>query len=89
MRRALAISRIFKWSKAIPTLFHVSVLPFGLATACYVFTYLLRPLVKRWRSNGLKAIVYVDDGICAASSESQAEVARDCIVVDLRRAGFY
>lgn len=42
------------------------VLPFGLASACYVFTKLLWPLVKRWRSMGLHCIVYIDDGICAA-----------------------
>ena len=29
------------------------VLPFGLSTACYVFTKLLRPLVKHWRSMGV------------------------------------
>ena len=64
------------------------VLPFGLATACYVFTKLLRPLVKRWRSHGLRAIVYIDDGICAASTEAESKAACDFIVEDLRRAGF-
>ena len=44
------------------------VLPFGLSSACYVFTKLLRPLVKRWRSKGLRCIVYIDDGICASKS---------------------
>ena len=39
------------------------VLPFGLASACYVFTKLLRPLVKRWRSLGLHVFLYIDDGI--------------------------
>ena len=64
------------------------VLPFGLSTACYVFTKLLRPLVKRWRSMGLRAIVYIDDGICASASESEAEKAIDIVVSDLDRAGF-
>ena len=32
--------------------FMFQVLPFGLSTACYVFTKLLRPLIKFWRSKG-------------------------------------
>uniref|UniRef100_A0A1X7UTU3 CCHC-type domain-containing protein n=1 Tax=Amphimedon queenslandica TaxID=400682 RepID=A0A1X7UTU3_AMPQE len=43
--------------------FPFTVLPFGLSTACYVFTKVLRPLVKYWRSNGIKALLYIDDGI--------------------------
>ena len=30
--------------------FSFKVLPFGLSSACFCFTKLLRPLVKRWRS---------------------------------------
>ena len=32
----------------------------------YIFTKLLRPLVRLWRSKGIKAIVYIDDGIIVA-----------------------
>ena len=42
-----------------------TVLPFGLSTACYAFTKLLRPLVRHWRSKGLKIVVDLDDGLCA------------------------
>ena len=41
------------------------VLPFGLSTVCYLFTKLMRPLVRHWRSRGLKSIIYLDDGIIA------------------------
>ena len=34
------------------------VLPFGLATACYLFTKLLRPLTKYWCEGGLRTIIY-------------------------------
>ena len=68
--------------------FKFRVLPFGLATACYVFTKLLRPLVKHWRAKGLRAIVYIDDGICVASSFTETTKARDMIIGDLKRAGF-
>ena len=32
---------------------------------------------------GLRAIVYIDDGICASASESEAEKAKDIVVSDL------
>ena len=40
------------------------VLPFGLSTACFLFTKVLRPLVERWRSYGMHIVLYLDDGIC-------------------------
>ena len=40
-------------------------LPFGLSSAPYVFPKLMRPLVKLWRAKGLKAVMYLDDGIRA------------------------
>ena len=58
----------FSWNNASGhrKFFMFRVLPFGLSTACYVFTKLLRPLVKRWRSQGRRAVIYIDDGICAS-----------------------
>lgn len=50
--------------------FMFKVLPFGLATACYVFTKLLQPLVKRWRSIMALELLFTD-GICAASTEAE------------------
>ena len=38
-----------------------SVLPFGM-TSSYVFTKCLRPLVKYWRKNGIRIVLYLDDG---------------------------
>ena len=40
----------FRWqfSDGVRRYFTFKVLPFGLASACYVFTKLLRPLVARW-----------------------------------------
>ena len=64
------------------------VLPFGLATACFIFTKLLRPLVKRWRSLGMKVIMYIDDGICSAKSYNEAESHGFRIKDDLDKAGF-
>ena len=64
------------------------VLPFGLSTACYVFTKVLRPLVKHWRSQGRRAVIYIDDGICAASNVQDAACNSQAIQNDLARAGF-
>ena len=44
------------------------VLPIGLSLAPYVFTKMMRPLVKLWCRKGLKVVVYLDDGICALRS---------------------
>ena len=47
-------------------------MPFGLSSAPYVFTKMMRPLVRLWRSKSLKAVVYLDDGICALQNEIEA-----------------
>ena len=62
------------------------VLPFGLSTACYLFTKLLRPLVHYWRSKGIRVVVYIDDGIVAAESFEQVLALADCVKHDLVRA---
>ena len=78
----------FSWGEGVQRRFYVfRVLPFGLATACYVFTKLLRPLVKRWRSMGLRVILYIDDGICASISHSQCCQHRDVMLSDMESAG--
>ena len=54
------------------------VLPFGLSSAPYVFTKMMRPLVRLWRSKGLKAVVYLDDGIYALQNEIEARTTSNC-----------
>ena len=79
----------FSWSQhGVRKFYMFRVLPFGLSSACYVFTKLLRPLVCRWRSKGIQAVMYIDDGIVVSKSESQCCVHRDMAVSDLERAGF-
>jgi hypothetical protein len=53
----------FSWNSNGCTKFYVfAVLPFGLRVAGTVFTKVLRPLVKRWRSFGYHIIMYLDNG---------------------------
>ena len=57
----------FSWVfNGVTKYFCFTVLPFGLTSAPYIFTKLLRPLVKFWRFNGIKIVVYIDDGCGAA-----------------------
>ena len=64
------------------------VLPFGLNVASYVFTKILRPLVKKWRGSGIKAILYIDDGINGSTSLPRTHIAADIVRDDLIKAGF-
>ena len=68
--------------------FHFCVLPFGLSSACYVFTKVLRPFTKRWRGIGIRAIIYIDDGIPASRSFELAKTAGELVKNDLVSAGF-
>ena len=63
------------------------VLPFGLSTACYVFTKLLRPFIKKWRGHGLHSIIYIDDGIFGTSSRRDTAYACLAVQTDLENAG--
>ena len=65
-----------------------TVLPFGLSSACYIFTKLVRPLVRYWRERGLRVIVYLDDGLCAMDGESNALEASTLVQSTLSQAGF-
>ena len=48
--------------------FEFCILLFGLSSACYVFTKVLRPFTKLWRGIGIKAVIYIDDGIATSRS---------------------
>ena len=79
----------FAWKlDGVTQYFVFTVLPFGLATACYVFTKLMRPLVRRWRGKGLRAIVYIDDGIVAVKGKDKAVTASQQVQKDLLLAGW-
>ena len=78
----------FKWEvKGVTQFYLFTVLPFGLATACYAFTKLLWPLVKYWHSQGLRALLYLDDGIVAVAGKEAAGRASRKVREDLVRAG--
>ncbi|CAC5420587.1 unnamed protein product [Mytilus coruscus] len=54
----------FAWEfNGVKKYFKFLVLPFGLSTACYIFTKITRPLIKKWRGEGEHIIMYLDDGL--------------------------
>ena len=65
-----------------------TVFPFGLSTACYMFTKLLRPLVRYWRGQGIRIVVYLDDGIGAAAGGAEAADVSRVVRSTLELAGF-
>ena len=65
-----------------------TVLPFGLSTACYVFTKLMRPLVRWWRGQGIKVVMYIDDGIVVMPQRQRADEASKIMQSSLGAAGF-
>lgn len=48
--------------------FVYNVLPFGISAAGYIFSKVLREPVRHLRSEGIKIITFLDDGIAAGSS---------------------
>ena len=49
----------------------------------------MRPLVKLWRGEGLKAIIYLDDGIVGVEGECQAVEASSQVKLDFENAVGY
>ena len=68
--------------------FQFCVLPVGLASACYVFTKVLRPFTKRWRGRGIKAIIYIDDGIAPFRGLEIAKSVSELVRNNLLSVGF-
>ena len=63
-------------------------LPFGLSTAPFVFTKLLKSLIKYWRSQGIPIAVFLDDGLGGGPTERQAKIYSLTIHSDLLKCGF-
>ena len=79
----------FSWVfKGVAKYFCFTVLPFGLTSALYIFTKLLHPLVKFWRFNGIKIVVYIDDGCGVENTLEISKTHSQIVRFSLRDAGF-
>ena len=75
----------FSWGSTFVTrYFKFTVLPFGLSVGPYIFSKVMRPLVKHWRSKAFSVVLYLDDGISAHQSfslcEEQSSLVRSGLV---------
>ncbi|CAI5482807.1 unnamed protein product [Closterium sp. Yama58-4] len=62
-------------------------LPFGLATAPFLFTQLIKQLARKWCAQGTRVIPYVDDILFLCHSEEDARATCNASILDLRGSG--
>ena len=63
-------------------------MPFGLSTAGFIFTQILRVLVLHWRDQGIALVTFFDDGLSAAIDFPSALANSHTVLETLLRAGF-
>ena len=68
--------------------FVFKVLPFGLTSAGFLFTKLLRVLIQHWRTQCLCIVAFFDDGLGAASDYEEAVRHSNMVFTDLVASGF-
>ena len=80
----------FSWDfgTGVARYFQFTVLPFGLSSAPFIFTKLLKPLETLWRSHGIPVAIFFDDGVGAGQSVEAAIDNSSVVQSDLARAGF-
>lgn len=54
-------------------LYEFNCLPFGLCTAPYVFTKLMKPVIGHLRKNGITSVIYLDDLWCKGLSHENCK----------------
>ena len=80
----------FSWDfgTGVARYFQFTVLPFGLSSAPFIFTKLLKPLETLWRSRFIPVAIFFDDGVGAGQSVEVANHNSSVVRSDLARAGF-
>ena len=79
----------FQWgyTNGKPQYFVFRVLPFGLSTAPLVFTKILKPVLRHWRSSGKRVCMFLDDGLGGVRIQSAILVSQ-AVKRDLIPFGF-
>jgi hypothetical protein len=67
--------------------YRFTVLPFGLFSAPYIFTKLLRPLIRHWRGLGISTTIFLDDNIDMENSPEMSHEYATIIKSDLCMSG--
>lgn len=69
--------------------YHYNVLPFGCSLSPWVFTKIVKEMVRFWRSMGLLVVFYLDDFCLIAPTRELALLQRDTIIAPtLAKLGF-
>jgi len=76
----------FAWQGKV---FAFTVLPFGLASACRIYTVVMEEMYRPLRTLGLTLLSYVDDVLHLAQSHTRARVISTCIPLILTFLGIY
>ena len=84
-QKFLGFSWIFKGNIKF---FVFTVLPFGLTSATFIFTKVVRPLVKYWRLNSVKITCFLDDGIGIEYNYEEAKRKSEFVQQTLAKSGF-
>lgn len=69
-------------------LYEFNVLPFGLCTAPYIFTKLLKPVIKLLRSCGFLSSIYLDDLLLIGDTYAECENNLETSEALLKNLGF-
>ena len=79
----------FQWSfnSAKPRYFCFTVLPFGLSSAPYLFTKFFKPLIRHWRSQGFRIVLFLDDGAGCENDFDTTRAVSDAVRHNLLNAG--
>ena len=80
----------FKWPTGDGRMkfYEFTVLPFGLTSAPYVFTKVLRQLIRFWRGHGHRVLLYLDDGIGGNFCQTSATRLSIKVRQDIIACGF-
>ena len=84
-QKFLGFSWIFKGNIKF---FVFTVLPFGLTSAPFILTKVVRPLVKYWRLNSVKITCFLDDGIGIEYNYEEAKSKSEFVQGTLTKSGF-
>ena len=79
----------FSWIiDGIERFFVFTVLVFGLASAPFIFTKVVRMLIRHWRGMAIRIFAFVDDFLSGAKSREEAAEASAQVKGDLECSGF-
>ena len=79
----------FSWEVGGKNCYFVfTVLQFGLASALFIFTKVMRCLVEHWRINAIRTACFLDDGLGVASSYKMTLFDSNFVKKSLQNAGF-